>query len=66
MIGLDIHNVEKITAKRTQFETFIVIEFVVTQQDGTKAKMQLFTNSDETELEWEPEEIAQPFKAYCA
>jgi hypothetical protein len=66
MIGLDIHNVEKIQAKRIQFETFIVIDLVITQEDGTKVKVQVFTNKEGVDVEWEPEEIAQPFKAYCA
>ena len=66
MIGLDIHNVDKIQAKRTQFDTFIVIEFVITREDGTKAEVKFFTNKEGVEVEWQPEEIAQPFKAYCA
>ena len=63
MIGLDVHSVEKIQTKRTVFETFIVIDFVLTQKDGTKVKLQAFSDKDDVEIEYEPEEIAQPFKA---
>ena len=61
MIGLDVHSVEKIQTKRTVFETFVVIDFVLTQEDGTKVKLQAFSNRDDVEIEYEPEEIVQPF-----
>ena len=61
MIGLDIHSVEKIKTKRTVFETFVVIDFVLTQKVGTKVKLQAFANRDDVEIEYEPEEVVQPF-----
>jgi len=64
MIGLDVHSVEKIQAKRTVFGTFVVIDFVLTQKDGTKVKLQAFANRDDVEIEYEPDEIVQPFKAH--
>jgi hypothetical protein len=62
MIVLGIHNVEKIQVKRTTFKSFVVLEFVLTQEDGTKTKVQAFSNSEGVELEWEPEEVIETFQ----
>ena len=64
MIDLNIHNVEKIQAKRRVFKTFIVIDFVLIQDDGSKVKVQAFSNREGVEVEWEPEEVTHPFEAY--